>query len=95
MTAVKAVLVDDIDDNPTPGAFEYFRDNERDVAGLFFNCPCGCGRQSALHFRPHPSPSWEWDGNSEAPTLRPSVHSMPDGKSHWHGWLTAGEWRKC
>ena len=32
--------------------------------------------------------TWEWDGNREKPTLRPSI----DGSAHggWHGWLRAG-----
>jgi hypothetical protein len=30
---------------------------------------------------------WGWDGNEDAPTLTPSVHTI----GHWHGWVRAGE----
>jgi len=96
MNPVKAARVADIDaDDAPPGAYKFFSSGDRDKAGMIYVCPCGCGRQGALRFRPHPSPSWEWDGNEEAPTLKPSVHDMPDGKTHWHGWLTNGEWKSC
>lgn len=88
---VRAVRVDDIDEGGAPGAFEYYRDREREVAGMIYMCPCGCGHQAALSFRPHPSPSWDWDGNRDAPTLQPSVHHV----GHWHGWLRAGVWESC
>jgi hypothetical protein len=31
-------------------------------------------------------PSWEWDGNADKPTLKPSVH-LP---GRWHGWFKNG-----
>lgn len=38
--------------------------------------------------------SWQWDGNWEAPTLSPSIHSQyeMDGQTHthWHGWIKGG-----
>lgn len=92
--SVKARLVDDIDAaDAQPGDFEFYKSGDRYPAGMTFVCPCGCGMLGALAFRPHPSPSWEWDGNEAAPTLKPSVHIIPDGKTHWHGWLTGGVWR--
>lgn len=58
-------------------------------------CPCGCGHQSNLTvgngFKPADSPSWEWNGSREKPTLTPSIHRV----GHWHGWLTDGVWRSC
>jgi hypothetical protein len=89
---VKATMFDDIDDvSSTPGGFEYFRAGERYPAGMIYSCPCGCGAKGSLNFRPHASPSWEWDGNTEAPTLSPSVHHV----GHWHGWLRNGVWESC
>lgn len=89
---VVATLVDDIDAvRATPGAFEFYKAGERFPAGMIYSCPCGCGVQGALAFRPHESPSWEWDGNREKPTLTPSVHHV----GHWHGWLTGGVWISC
>lgn len=88
---VTAQRVDDIEEDAPAGAFEYFSSGDREIAGMIYACPCGCGRLVALDFRPHPSPSWEWDGNTEKPTLSPSVHDV----GHWHGWLRAGIWESC
>lgn len=87
--SVKAQRFDDIDDvGNHAGAFEYYRFGEREHAGMIYCCPCGCGALGSLAFRPHPSPSWQWDGNVETPTLAPSVHHV----GHWHGWLLQGMW---
>lgn len=95
---VKATLFDDIDKvKGKAGAFEYFRDGDRFPAGIIYCCPCGCGKTGALSFRPHPSPSWDWNGNMEAPVLSPSVHDV----GHWHGYLGGqsgehpGVWVSC
>ena len=89
---VKATLVSDIDSPGAPaGAFELFNAGERAFAGMIYICPCGCGAKGALNFRPHESPSWDWDGNRDAPTLSPSVHHV----GHWHGWLRNGIWESC
>lgn len=94
--SVKAILVEDVDADGAPaGAFEFYRSEARDVAGMFFKCPCGCGKVSALSFKPDIPPAWQWDGNRESPTLTPSVHDNPQGVTHWHGFLTNGEWRSC
>lgn len=97
MSGVAAIRVEDIDQCSTPGAFEYFASAGRDIGGMIYNCPCGCGRQGSLRFRPrvNDGPSWEWDGNVDAPTLSPSVHDMPQGVTHWHGWLRGGVWESC
>lgn len=91
---VKAQLVEDTENAPA-GAYEFYRSGDREFAGMIYVCPCGCGKTGALAFRPHASPSWEWDGNKEAPTLSPSVHDIPHGKTHWHGYLRAGVWESC
>lgn len=83
---VKATLVEDIDADGIPdGAFEL---SGNPVAGLWYVCPCGCGTHGFLPIRPAQSPSWEFDGNRESPTLSPSVHHV----GHWHGWLKNGMW---
>lgn len=97
MPDVIAKRVADIEEDGTPGAFEYYASGANDPAGLLYNCPCGCGRQGVLRFR-FPGgnrPSWEWNGDRDKPSLQPSVHDQPDGKTHWHGWLTDGVWRAC
>jgi len=91
---VKAKRIEDIDAEPDlPGAFEYYQAGDQYPAGLIYICPCGCKRTGALAFRNQGGerPSWEWDGNLEAPTLSPSVHHV----GHWHGWLQAGVWTSC
>lgn len=89
---VKAQRFESIDKvEKVPGAFEYYKSGDRYPAGMIYACPCGCGRTGALAFRPHESPSWEWDGNMDAPTLSPSVHHV----GHWHGWLRGGIWVSC
>lgn len=92
---VRATLVPDIDERlATPGAFNFyigFRDPPGAAPkGMVYVCPCGCGQQGALEFKPAPSPSWTWDGNREAPTLHPSIHHV----GHWHGWLQKGFFRQ-
>lgn len=91
-----ATLVDAIDDaRDIAGAYEmvFCLKKPSEVAGFAFICPCGCGRHGWLQFRPGPPPSWEWNGNREKPTLRPSVRQV--GGCQWHGWLTDGVWRSC
>jgi len=94
MAEVKVTLVDDIDNTKVPGAIEYRLKYQSDeIAGIGFICPCGCGREGWLPFRPETSPAWEWNGNKEKPTLRPSVLQV--GGCRWHGFLTDGVWRSC
>ena len=97
-TPVHAKRVEDIDaDDAPPGSFEYHSGTKGDgrVCGMIYICPCGCGHQGLLEFRrddrPEFHPSWEWNGNHDAPTLTPSVHHI----GHWHGWLKSGVWESC
>lgn len=97
-------LVKDMDfDGPVPaGVFEFY-DGPGPDAGLLFGCPCGCGDMRTVAFRTHNErrPSWNWDGNREGPTLTPSIliYQMDAAGNivgeHWHGFLTAGQWRSC
>jgi len=34
---------------------------------------------------------WQWDGSVSAPTFAPSIWHK--GKSNWHGFFEAGNWR--
>lgn len=77
---------------------------------LLFICPCGCGKLGALDLKgPYayePASAdgraqWDWDGSRERPTLTPSIldHNLNSKGErigeHWHGYLTAGVWKKC
>jgi hypothetical protein len=61
-----------------------------------FACPCGCMVVHNVKIQgpsdPPPDPSlgpcWAWDGNLEAPTLRPSLATVTPCR--WHGFLTSG-----
>lgn len=63
---------------------------------LMFVCP-GCladGRGSGLHMLPvnttNKSPSWDWDGNLEEPTLSPSILTGKGSPNICHSFLTKG-----
>lgn len=88
----KALRVEDIDapEGFTPGAFEFTIDSNHWVTGMAFRCPCGCGREGYLPFKPEKSPSWEFNGDVDKPTLKPSVLQV--GGCRWHGWLKQGQW---
>lgn len=77
---------DYLKDSP-PGTFAYWTDQQGAKSGMHFTCPCGCGKIFGAHFG-----KWSWDGNEEQPTLTPSLNCGPD---HWHGFLTAGVFKKC
>lgn len=77
-----------------PGAIHF------DLAGaemaLWFFCPCGCGTKSRISIgrdvKPTCTPSWEFRGTLNDPTLSPSVNQTLCG---WHGWLRGGYWEAC
>lgn len=100
--SVPATLVDcTMDDGPVPaGAFEYY-DWQGSDGGILFGCPCGCGELKSVSFRSERRPVWQWDGNREKPTLTPSINILQLDEAgrqigeHWHGFLTAGEFRSC
>lgn len=72
---------------------EVIEGNPRTITGIICNCP-GCGVHGHMRVgetKPSESPSWQWDGNEEEPTLSPSVNCV--GCCGWHGHLIAGEWK--
>lgn len=56
---------------------------------LRFICPCGCNSYIDLPIKPLCPNGWDWDGNINCPTLKPSIMNRP---CNWHGFLTNGEW---
>jgi hypothetical protein len=91
---VPATKVDDVGDHlDKPGAYDIRIQGNGEPGGMGFVCPCGCGREGYLPFKPQPSPSWTFDGNTDKPTLSPSVLQV--GGCRWHGWLRAGIWVSC
>lgn len=95
---VKSLIIPDIDTaaGRTSGAIEFVDTSKGDktgrkYSGLIYRCPCGCGSQGFLAFRPmspeeEAHPSWEWNGDEELPDLNPSINHV----GHWHGFLEKG-----
>ena len=82
------------DDLKDPGDF-YFAPLA-DLPGefiLYFKCPCGNDEVAGIHVgdkrkpRSH-RPSWEWNGDFDKPTCKPSI--LRRGGCKWHGYLTDG-----
>lgn len=78
-----------------PGAIRIGEQDEDGDFVFWYCCPCGCGQIGPLlvgiNYKPAISPSWNWNGSKEKPTLSPSVHHP----NHWHGHLTDGVWISC
>lgn len=105
--SVPAVFAANFDDDEAlvPAGYFHFADGydgTQDV-GILFGCPCGCGSLNYVAVKPYAGtgPQWAWDGNRDAPTLTPSIliHQMNQAAEkigeHWHGYLTAGQFRSC
>jgi hypothetical protein len=92
---VEAQLVDDIFSGGVPaGAIKFYASPLYQPAGFHFACPCGCGEIGAVKVAG--DNAWQWNGNRDKPTVRPSVaFSTKSGNPHWHGWLTDGVWESC
>lgn len=75
-----------------PGSF--FIDRSQYPVILWHKLPegsVGFVRLRPLPADEEPHPSWDWDGNEDAPTLKPSVHYV----WRWHGWFRAGRMVSC
>lgn len=70
-----------------PGSFRVDEPDDQREQTFWYCCPCGCGSVGPLlvgnGFKPARSPSWTWNGSTDAPVLSPSVNHV----GHWHGWL--------
>ncbi|MDR7034479.1 DUF6527 family protein [Mesorhizobium sp. BE184] len=82
-------------DAKVPGSVSFSETDDEGDIWMSYSCPCGCGRLANLlvgkGVKPELSPSWNWNGSTDKPTLTPSVHHV----GHWHGYLTDGVWRSC
>jgi hypothetical protein len=71
-------------------------EDDHTYEALMFICPgCATDEASGLHMLPVNSsettqPSWEWDGNLEAPTLNPSILTGKGSEVICHSFLKAG-----
>ncbi len=76
-------------DDEQPGEFDVVTEPDGQRR-MWFVCPGPCKMMTAIALRPvlGPAvPSWEFDGDLTAPTLKPSINHV----GCWHGWLTKGE----
>lgn len=99
MTPVRAIYLSTVEqvlDAEQPGVYTFT--HEMGVKRIFVKCPCGCGSHMHLpvYFSKDPKPeksAWEWDGNTDSPTLKPSIRDLSGCK--FHGFLTNGYWEFC
>jgi len=66
-------------------------DGERE--GLHFHCP-GCDGTHSVYIKGTNCPIWNWDGNLDLPTIKPSVlvqYGNKPGSKRCHSYVTAGK----
>lgn len=72
-------------------------DRARGVAGFYYRAPdatpnSGTERDHIFIRTGDKQPGyWQWDGDVNAPTLKPSIRHLSG--SRWHGFFEAGNWR--
>lgn len=87
--------------DPQPGDFQLVPDDSikpdnGPYEGLRYICPRTgryCGEVYIGLTKPQASPSWQWDGNTDEPTLSPSINCS--GGCGWHGHLRKGVFEEC
>ena len=95
-------LPDRLDSTDTPHIYadreagDFFWDlrNERRELAIAIPWPSGASVWCNWPISPHTTKdgnSWEWDGNVESPTLRPSLHWV----GVWHGYIENGTIREA
>lgn len=76
------------------GDFMFATSQNNEPSSLLFICPCGCGKLRSVALKPRAaSPSWDWNGDKEKPSLTPSINCLTG--CQWHGWLTNGVFTSC
>lgn len=84
-----------------PGQFiltTLYSDPTKQIAGMMFMCPCGCGEKGSLAFdvpvrKEREKDMWKWNGSEDKPTLTPSIRKTSG--CNWHGYLTDGIFKSC
>lgn len=76
-----------------PGEWTIRSQSSRGASGpyLIFGCPLKKGSCGVPLAPSAPLPNgalWTWDGNTEAPTVSPSINCT--GGCGWHGYMKAG-----
>lgn len=96
---VKATKKTCFEECKAPGDFYFTEAGEGPYRRLSFLCPCGCGVLAGVRVRPdgqNDGQAWGWNQNEEVPTATPSINILNGpNSSHWHGYLTDGEFSQC
>jgi len=71
---------------PVAETFDTDKDEE---TLLVFWCP-GCEYLHQVRIE-GPGDNWHWDGDTENPTLKPSVHTMPGSEAECHAFVRDGK----
>jgi Family of unknown function (DUF6527) len=94
MSSVASNLPPDRDFVEEPGDWD-IRNATRDGEPrrmFWFTCPRKPGKACAVPLLPARNPNgagWAWDGDTDAPTLTPSINCV--GGCGWHGFITDGK----
>jgi hypothetical protein len=81
----------------TKGTIAYIEGDDRhgapntdvQIVGLIYVCICGCQGIGSLPFYKYDNhDAWQWNGDREKPTLKPSI--IRKKTCGWHGYLTDG-----
>lgn len=68
--------------------------NNGTIMVLRFTCPCGCGYIGSTPVNElYGERRWKWNGDTEKPTLEPSIQML--SACRWHGYLRNGVFEKC
>lgn len=97
MASVKATEKVDYLACKDPGDFFLSGQDGDPIRRMGFLCPCGCGLLAGILLgSTQENGCWKWNGSKEKPTTQPSINIMDKpNQSHWHGYLTNGEFVSC
>jgi hypothetical protein len=77
---VSANRVSSFEEAKQPGDFWWAEEAKR----MHFRCPCGCGQYAGVEVKPANPNGWDWNGDADKPTVRPSISI---NSHHWHGFV--------
>lgn len=77
------------------GSFAFLTNQGDEIAAIDYICPCGCGAHGCLPIKQDVTNGawWRWNGDTENPTLEPSI--LRKAGCRWHGYLRNGVWEEC
>lgn len=86
---------DDLKDGPVGAFYWSLNEHENGRRYIKMNVPTPHHpdgfKLCSVPVEPGSTYAWEWDGNEDRPTLKPSI----DHFGHWHGWVQNGRMVKA